>query len=205
MVDDITDIGDRSVYRTRSMWRCDNTWNEKGSRFKNRVNPSLSLDSMMIQARNKHDGTVHGWGMRDADISAYIPRLPKFEDKVKGSYASDFYEDFRPCMRKLWEMDAPPEGQRHQFLHIMARHCFRSGLSRHEAEQLFANHHFWSTVNERDYIKVITSVYRTGKDQIGCKKGRDAEVLRPHCSLICALNDELDVFKLLGGKDERVS
>lgn len=226
MVDEVTDIGDRSVYRSRSMWRCNNTWNAKGEGRKVEVYTTESLEWMMAHSTGKQiEGmspldrmlknpiignsaqaalrNMNSW--RDADISSYIPRLPKFEDKVINNANADFYEDFRPCMRKLWEMDAPPEGQRHQFLHIMARHCFRSGLSKEEAEQLFATHHFWSTVRERDYTKVIASVYRTGRGLIGCKHGRDAEVLRPHCSLICALNDEFDVFKVLGGKDERVS
>jgi hypothetical protein len=206
MVDDVTDIGDRSVYRSRSMWRCNSTWNSKGEGYKVQVHSNTMLEHMIEMSTNgTHDPhKPSDWGMRDADISAYIPKLPKFEDKI-GKIDGDFLEDFRPCMRKLWEMDAPPEGQRHQFLHIMARHCFRSGLSKEEAEQLFATHHFWSTVRERDYTKVIASVYRTGRGLIGCKHGRDAEVLRPHCSLICALNDEFDVFKVLGGKDERVS
>ena len=206
MVDDVTDIGDRSVYRSRSMWRCDGTWNSKGEGYKIAVPPVAKLHDMKFWSRgNVHVPQSQLWQPRDADISAYIPRLPKFEDKVINNMNADFYEDFRPCMRKLWEMDAPPEGQRHQFLHIMARHCFRSGLSKEEAEQLFATHHFWSTVRERDYTKVIASVYRTGKGLIGCKHGRDAEVLREHCSLICALNEEFDVFKIIGGKDERVS
>lgn len=207
MVDDVTDIGDRSVYRSRSMWRCEGTLNSKTNKYKIPVLETMQLDTIVHNADNQWKGWNHmrDWQPRDADISSYIPRLPKFEDKVINNANADFYEDFRPCMRKLWEMDAPPEGQRHQFLHIMARHCFRSGLSKEEAEQLFATHHFWSTVRERDYTKVIASVYRTGRGLIGCKHGRDAEVLRPHCSLICALNDEFDVFKVLGGKDERVS
>lgn len=199
MVDDVTDIGDRSVYRSRSMWRCDSTWNEKGNGYKVAVNSYGNLNDMQNCSRqNVHVPHTHNWKQRDADISSYVPRLPKFEDKI-GKIDGDFYEDFRPCMRKLWEMDSPPEGQRHQFLHIMARHCFRSGLSKSEAIELFAGHHFWSTVKERDYTKVIASVYRTGRGLIGCKHGRDAEVLREHCSKLCALNEETSVFDFIGG------
>lgn len=103
MVDDVTDIGDRSVYRSRSMWRCDNTWNSKGEKYKVAVNSYAKLNDMNMCSRmNIHVPHSHNWKVRDADISAYIPRLPKFEDKVINNANADFYEDFRPCMRKLW-------------------------------------------------------------------------------------------------------
>jgi hypothetical protein len=202
MIDDVTDIGDRSVYRTRSMWRCDSSWNAKGNGYKVAVNPLSALQDMKTwSTENIHYPITQNWvGIRDANIEKYIPKLPTFTERMS-EIGDDFMKDFKPCMKTIWEMESPPEGYRHQFLHIMARHCYRSGLSSSEAIKLFAYHHFWKTVNARDYEKVISSVYRSGHGLIGCKKGRDSELLTQYCSKACNLNEEMTVFDYIGGKD----
>lgn len=199
MVDDVTDIGDRSVYRSRSMWRCNKTWNEKGNGYKIRTQSHFKLDSMINGSRMCNDLYYDPPIFRDAKIERYVAKLPTFEERMT-EIGDDFSKDFKPCMRKIWEAESPPEGQRHHFLHIMARHCYRSGLSSSEAIHLFATHHFWSTVKARDYEKVIMSVYRNGKGLIGCKTGTDSEVLQPFCSKLCNLNDEMRIGDYIGGR-----
>lgn len=199
MVDDVTDIGDRSVYRTRSMWRCDNTWNAKGERFKNRVRPELSLDAILVQSKNKHDGTIHGWSMRDAKIDSYVAKLPTYTERIQ-TISGDFEQDFKPCMKTLWQMSSPPEGSRHNLCHLMARHCYRSGLSINEAIALFDDHPYWGTVRRSEGHfpeKIIRSVYRSGKAMIGCKNGIDSELLQPYCSKMCNLNDEVNILDFI--------
>ena len=207
MVDDVTDIGDRSVYRSRSMWRCNNTWNAKGLSRKIPIMPHWKLEDAVDFSKTEIENRSHvpalmiRWRQqyRDANIAKYISRLPTFEERMT-EIGDDFSKDFKPCMRKIWEAESPPEGQRHHFLHIMARHCYRSGLSSSEAIHLFATHHFWSTVKARDYEKVIMSVYRNGKGLIGCKTGTDSEVLQPFCSKLCNINDEMRIADYIGGK-----
>jgi len=186
---------DMAVYTSRRIWRCNNTWNAKGKRHKRLVNKDDGLQCMLEDNSNMQLNT----DMSDLDIAGYVEELPEFSERM-AEIGDDFMENFMPCMRKIWEMDAPPEGQRHQFCHIMARHCFRSGLSDAEAEQLFATHHFWGNVKRRDYAKVISSVYRTGRALIGCKSGRDAEVLQPYCHKLCRLNNKFTINNVFGGK-----
>jgi len=201
MIDDITDIGDRSVYRARSMWRCNETWNAKGKGYKVSVRPNEKLEQMQFNSSKMlgWDGAMTDLKFRDADISGYISRLPTFKERMT-EIGDDFAKDFKPCMKKIWDMDIPPEGIRHMFGHVMARHCYRSGLSQNEAVALFANK--YPQARARDYEKVITSVYRTGKALIGCKTGRDAEVLQPYCSKICNLNNEMKIGDFIGGRHE---
>ncbi len=185
---------DDSVYRTRSMWRCNNTWNRKGRRQKRLVDPSWSLTQVLKYSQGIHMPRTH---TEDLDITEYVDQLPE-----RGSYERVHDTDFRsgmyPCMRRLWEMDSPPEGQRNHFLYIMARHCYRSGLDINDAMSLFASHHLYGDFRNNEYERVVKSVYRTGKSGIGCKTGRDANVLQPQCHGICPWRNEWsvrDVFK----------
>lgn len=197
---ELSDCMDMSVYRSRSMWRCEATYNDKGKGFKVRVNIDTEL-SKMVDASNFNEGSTNIVSdIKDLDIVEYVEKLPSFKERMQ-EIGDDFSKDFKPCMQRLWEMDSPPEGQRHHFCHIMARHCYRSGLSLKEAESLFGNHPFWSKVKARDYEKVIQSVYRGGRCLIGCKSGTDADVLRPYCSVVCNLNNSMSITDFIGGNN----
>ena len=183
---------DMSVYRTRSMWRCNNTYNEKGDMFKVRVESDMSLESILRLAEEPHDHAASDYDrieMPDDILQGYVDRLPSRSTELSNT-GSDFVRDFMPCMRKLWESDSPPDGYRHHFLHMMARHCFRSGLSLTEATKLLSEHHLYSTFRNREYIKVISSVYRSGNAMIGCGGGKDGDLLRQYCTRICGYNKE---------------
>ena len=170
---------DPIVYRTRSMWRCEGTYNPKGE----------TLDQMLVRARerNSYAGKRTMEDIPPGVLDELVDQLPTYS--VTARVKTDFEKDITPCIRRLWEMDQPPEGQRHSVAYIMARHCHRSGLTQDEAVRVFSTHHFWSTVKPRDYEKIIASVYRTGRDSIGCVNGRDADMLRQYCSDNCKYNE----------------
>lgn len=188
---------DPSVYRTRSMLRCDNTWNIKGERFKSYV-PEINypLDKIV---KNAETQTPPAWRLRwgiptDLPIQEYIDRLPEF--KV-GDFEADsnFVSDMMPCLKNLWTEETPPQGTRHELAHLMVRHCFRSELSREDTISLFANHPFWSQVNPNDYVKIVRSIYQNGKAVIGCKNN---EYLLSNCVKFCKYNKGMsitDTFK----------
>lgn len=185
---------DLQVYRTRAMWRCNNTYNKLGRAHKVPVNIMEGLDSMIAAAKSNRITPVT-WDLKDMEISEYISQLPTLSDKLT-QLGSDFERDFRPCMRAIWEGGEPPSGYRHQFAHIIARHCYRSGLTQEEAIGFFNGHKYWKTVSrgEGHYPeKIIKSVYRTGKAMIGCKNGRDADLLRDYCSKLCGLRDDVSI------------
>lgn len=198
MRDDLGLESDDSVYRTRSMWRCNNTYNKKAMRYKVQVNPTKSLHEMVYHSADRIHDPFKQAEFRDARIETYIERLPEINVQP-ATMDKDFWGDMSHCMQTLWAMDSPPEGQRHQLAHLMARHCFRSNKSLEEAIALFAGHPFWGAINPRDYEKVISSVYRSGSGMIGCRHGRDGELLRQYCTDICAFNNETNwnkVFKI---------
>lgn len=190
---------DQSVYRTRSMWRCNNTYNKKADRYKVAVDYNDPLVKIVFNSAERIHTPRRGvFKHRDADIASYVSRLPEFTYQVQEE-DKDFWNDMSHCMRTLWALDNPPEGYRHQLAHLMSRHCFRSGKSLEEAIALFGGHAFWCNVNERDYTKVLQSVYRSGNAAIGCKAGRDAELLRQYCIPACEFNNETnwkEIFKL---------
>lgn len=180
---------DPIVYRTRSMWRCEGTYNPKGGMFKVMVDPSESLDRMIVRAR-EGDSYMGKKSMNDIDpgqLKQLADNLPT--DIVMAKIQTDFENDMTPCIKKLWDMCEPPDGQRHSLAYIMTRHCHRSGLTQDEAVRVFSTHHFWSTIKPRDYEKIIASVYRTGRDSIGCVNGRDSDMLRQYCSNSCKYNE----------------
>jgi hypothetical protein len=209
MAGDITDIGDRSVYRQQAMWRCNGTWNEKGRRRKVQVLPDQPLDMML---RDSSHGDLRKYDVpfsyRDADISGYVKRLPEINlDASK--YGSDFSKHFFPCMKQLWAMEEPPSGYRHQIAHIFARHCYRSGLTLEEAEAMFQSHDYWANVprSEGHYpFAILRSVYRSGHGNIGCKQGRDSDLLKDYCSNFCVINEKACFTYLFKGeKDEKLA
>lgn len=186
---------DPAVYRTRSMFRCNNTWNEKGRRFKVNIRQELKLQRVLQMAGNNHDRIkTPAFPVADMDISEYVAKLPDREEVFTGSGKN---VTMPPCIKRLWDLDKPPSGHAHQLAHIMARYCLINGLDKHDTMGIFSKHHFWSTVKARDYEKVIESVYRVGTARIGCKTGRDSELLTQYCHLVCQFNDDFKIENVL--------
>lgn len=182
---------DPKVYRTRSMFRVENTWNIKGGKYKI---PCDNWNQLSLQDIYKQAGTqTHGswrsqWIKRELNIADYIDRLPTFKQSdVTGSL--DF-DDMMPCLRNLWLADTPPEGERHSLAYIFIRHCFRAGLSMEETASLFHGHKFWSQVRENDYMKIIRSVYTRGIAALGCANNK---LLQDNCVIACKYNSEFDL------------
>jgi hypothetical protein len=190
---------DYSVYRSNSMWRVSGTYNTKGQGWKMPVMHDSSLETMIDASRTRFPMPTPehvSFKPRDINVDKYIAELPDLSQLVS-NIDRDFYEDMFPCMKALWALDCPPEGQRHKFLHIMARHCCASGLSEDETVSLFASHKFWSTVRSRDYEKVIASVYRTQRTAIGCKTGSDGDLLRDYCSKLCTIREDFNLGDII--------
>ena len=176
---------DSSVYRTRSMWRMNNSFNTKGT-FKVQVSMENSLECIIKMSRDRLHDPIGIWKLQDMDVSEY--KLPEFNqvDRMKSSYYS-----LVPCLESLWKDEVPAEGTRHQLAYIMAKHCYNVDMGIDEAIDMFAKHSFWKSVNTRDYEKVIESVYRTGNSILTCK-GRDGDILKERCTVICAFNPEFN-------------
>lgn len=186
---------DLTVYRSKAWFRCNSTWNPKGQRYKTLMSDTESLKDILERSKAKRKVVEINFNRTVLDIESYIKKLPEFKKNIS-EYGHEFAEDMHPCMATIWNNDEPPPGQAHWFLNIMARHCHRSNLSLEEAEALFESHHFWSKQNPRDYKKVIASVYRYGRDAIGCKNGRDADLLKDFCSKLCPLNEETKIYNI---------
>jgi hypothetical protein len=185
---------DPKVYRARSMFRCNGTWNVKGERYKVLVSSQLTLESMIRDSLNGRQSHPPGWITEDMDVEEYIEQLPVFK-QVEFDGNSDFVSDIMPCLKNLWLETVPPEGTRHELAHLMVRHAFRTGLDRDSTIALFTSHPFWSQVNRRDYEKIVRSVYQTGKAHVGCNNN---DYLQSNCVKFCKYNKGMsikDTFK----------
>lgn len=184
---------DLAVYRRKSWFRCNNTFNPKGQAFKIQVFKDDYLSKILVKCKEKQPISSEGFTRRELDISSYVDNLSTLSDSLE-SCNHDFNESMMPCMRTIWNMeDGPLGGYAHQFLHLMARHCYRSELSISEAESLFEDHPFWRLQNPRDYKKVISSVYHSASGMIGCRGGRDGDLLKDYCYHFCMFNEKFDV------------
>lgn len=191
---ELTDGADNAVYRTRSMWRLNGSLNSKTGMFKVPVNPNQSLDHILNNAKvcNVYP------------IDYKILHCPDFEIKYKKVEASlpdinfattvannNSFNDMPNCLKMIWNMDIPPESSRHHICHLMSRFCFTCGMNTSETISIFKSHQFWASVNQRDYEKVIYSVYKSGKAHIGCKSGNDADLLQDYCNGLCVYQDDI--------------
>jgi len=183
---------DRQVYRSLAMLRAAGTVNQKSGKYKVEVNNTMSLDFVLSWASEPRDylfpsrpyQTTEQWEKIVARAIELLPDYSKIEQKKDGEF-----EDMTPCLKQLWTMPTPPEGYRHKLIHLMARHCFQSGLTEDEATDKFAAHHFFGYYTVREYTKVVVCVYRSGKARIGCKSGSDADLLRQYCDTLCPFNE----------------
>jgi len=191
---------DPKVYRTRSMWRVNNSWNIKGERYKIAVSLTEPLDQIIEAAER---GRLNSewkakWmsALGEFPVSQYEDKLPVFKPSNPNEN-THFWRDMMPCLAKLWRADAPPEGGRHELAYMFIRHCYKSGLDRDEAASYFSVHPFWKNVDENDYTKIIRSVYTTGNAAMGCKHN---EMLQSNCIKYCRYNiGNFNLADLLGG------
>jgi len=186
---------DPAVYRTRSMWRVHGSINPKTGMFKVPVLKGQTLDEILKNSKDRH---IYPVGYNTFADEKFIDECVRIEkDLPELNYVStlntnmDFVKDMTPCLIRIWNMETPPESSRHQICHIMSRFCFSCGLSTSEASSVFKAHPFWSNVNSRDYDKVISSVYKSGKAHIGCKFGNDADLLQSNCNGLCVFQDDI--------------
>ena len=182
---------DPKVYRTRAMFRVENTWNIKGNKYKIPVYPNDELHTMINRADSMCMRVDKSWDAKDLDVSEYIDRLPTYKEREASGDIT--FTDMMPCLKNLWSMPVPPEGSRHELAHLFIRHCFSSGLDRYETESQFDAHPFWKDVNSRDYTKIISSVYGNSIAMIGCKNN---EMLQGNCVKLCKYNSKLNLWDI---------
>lgn len=183
---------DPKVYRTRSMFRCYNSYHRKG-KFKIAVNYDDKLETILSAASSVQTimpSWIANWNVKDIDISDYVKRLPELSDSKPMEAGSGM---FTPCIKKIWDKQFLDVGERHSTLYLMVRFFFSLGLQEDETERLFAHHPFWSTISKRDYVKVIRSVYSKGVVNMGCKHGQDSAMMQKHCELVCPFNEKFNV------------
>jgi len=186
---------DPAVYRTRSMWRLHGSINPKSGMYKVPVIPGQSLDEILKNSKERFIERVDYKSFNNNEFKVkcneIADTLPEINYMSTVNTNMDFIKDITPCLKKIWNMEIPPESSRHQVCHLMARFCFSCGMTTKEASSIFKAHPFWKTISNRDYEKVIASVYKTGKAHIGCKFGNDSELLQKHCNGLCVFQDDI--------------
>ena len=188
---------DMKVYRTRSMFRVENTWNIKGKKYKIPLDNwnQLSLEKIYAMADKQVTPQWRDkWNCADLDISSLVGRLPEF--KPIDISSTLHFDDMMPCLKRLWGLPTPPQGSRHEIAYMVVKHCYRAGLSPDEAASLFYSHPFWKNVNDNDYRKIIRSVYTKGNAALGCKHN---ELLQANCVVACIYNKGFDIIDHIGG------
>jgi hypothetical protein len=118
---------------------------------------------------------------------------------VQQDYDTD--SDISPCIQRLWNLTHYDEGERHYIAFIFVRQFYRVGLSEQDTIEKFERHPFWKHYPPREYMKIVNSVYRSGKAYLGCQNGRDGEILRTYCVTLCGFNKKIKISDIL--KEDR--
>jgi len=186
---------DNAVYRTRSMWRVHGSVNKKTGMFKIPIDFNSSLDSILNDASKriikKYYYSTSVSEQFNGDVKDVISKLPDVNYVSNVGTNSDFVSDMMPCLKVIWNNDMPEAGERHKICNIMARFCFQCGMTTSEAVGIFKAHPFWKDVDERDYVKVINSIYKSGRASIGCRSGSDKDLLTKYCSKMCWFHKDI--------------
>lgn len=169
---------DHKIYRSRSMIRVPESINSKSGKHK----------TVVKQWVGNQTSTSF-----DNDIATIINELP---EKRITTEIPILTEELLPCINKLWKSEDLPASGRNQLILILVRAFRNQGIEAAEVEDMFDNHPAWSNYPRREYVKVINSIYRSGKSRLGCKTGADSEILKQYCDPLCFLNEDLDLFEL---------
>lgn len=200
---------DNKVYRSRSMFRMENSKASREGSYKVR----LSIDELMNL--KKEDILKLAMNPRDHDMP--IPNMSKInmeivQQAIQGGetlippppntqnddFLSDFKEDFTPCLKKLL-YETPAEGSRNTAVFVLAKFLKRCDFNFDDGLNIVLSQPHWSEYEQEDnggVSKVFKTIYRNGEiPHIGCRGSTDqAALMRTKCEEFCFFNSKMPNF-----------
>lgn len=169
---------DLSVYNRTSIYRCENTLNQKSNLYK------IQLEHREVQELNSNDilalaksqrilDSKSIWG--DSELEKYIiTEVPKI--RVMDSNVEP--RNIVPCVQKMYKI-GPQEGSRNNTMMRIASHFFRHGIPSAAAKAALLE---WNSGQLRSdiIIKKVEDTYRGGY-KYGCKDVLMAKYCQTNC------------------------
>ena len=169
---------DLSVYNRTSIYRCENTLNQKSNLYKIPLDSNIINDLSAEQiiehaAKQRHIKQEPIWGDGELEDKV-ITEVPKV--RVLQSNAEP--NNIVPCVQKMYKL-GPEEGSRNNTLMRIASHFFRHGLPSEAAKAALLH---WNSGQLQDdvIIKKVEDTYRGGY-KYGCKDVLMEKHCQPNC------------------------
>jgi len=181
-----TDDADMSVYTNRRLWRVQNTINSKSGLYKVYLGDmnDLTLDKIIDMAKI-NIGTLSNMPMHKCKV---IDELIVDSPLMPINYSSNNNDYFpRPCIEKLMLESTIDKGLRHQVAYVISRHFYLMELTKENAYEEIKKLPFYNKNADREFRKILRSVYTHGAKGISCKTIDD--FLQNYCNGICPYQD----------------
>ena len=169
---------DLSVYNRTSIYRCENTVNQKSNLYKiqlehREVQELNSKEILALAKRQRILDSKSIWG--DGELERYIitevPKIRVMESNVEP-------RNIVPCVQKMYK-NGPEEGSRNNTMMRIASHFFRHGIPSAAAKAALLE---WNGGQLRSdvIIKKVEDTYRGGY-KYGCKDVLMAKYCQTNC------------------------
>ena len=169
---------DLSVYNRTSIFRCENTVNQKSNLYKIQLNhkevQSLTAEQIKTLAKSQRvldSKTIWADGELEKHIITTVPKIRVMDSNVEP-------RNIVPCVQKMYK-NGPEEGSRNNTMMRIASHFFRHGIPSAAAKAALLE---WNNGQLRSdiIIKKVEDTYRGGY-KYGCKDVLMAKHCQTHC------------------------
>ena len=169
---------DLSVYNRTSIYRCENTLNQKSNLYKiqleHREVQELTSNDILALAKSQRildSKSIWGDGELEKHIITEVPKIRVMDSNVEP-------RNIVPCVQKMYKI-GPQEGSRNNTMMRIASHFFRHGIPSAAAKAALLE---WNGGQLRSdiIIKKVEDTYRGGY-KYGCKDVLMAKYCQTNC------------------------
>lgn len=192
---------DKAVYRTQSMLRLPGSPASRPGFFKIQITRKelMSLKHKDIEelARVPRIGQIDEFDIEKLNddffeaIEMAKNKIPKWDGKNIDGYLADIGQEMTPCLEEMLTTE-PEVGTRNQIVYLLGRLFKMCGFTEADTLSLLTTYQHWQDYEraERGVSRTLSSLWRNGKPSaIGCKTGRDADLMQSYCSPLCKFNE----------------
>lgn len=192
---------DRKVYRDKAMFRLPNSPASKPGYFKVKLTKTelmkLTMDQIREIGTKPRDQVINECDMAQindeflAVIEDGKRNLPVYKSEHIERLSGSMREEMTFCIQSMLSRPAD-EGERNRICQLLARFMRKCGTSIEDSLELMYKHEHWKTYehDERGVSKVFRSIWQSRREpMIGCKNGRDSDLMKSHCHQLCWFNE----------------
>lgn len=187
---DISDEIDPAMYKSRSMFRLNNTINSKTGLYKRMVDYDQSIDDII---KNKMYGLKSKFSSLEFDnktfndnVSAEIKRLESRKTFQAVIVKTDWESVLSPCVAFL--INSCPVGHRFDLCFYLVRHWRLCGVTAEEAVALSLSFPIFKEANYTP--SMVRHYYNNELLNVGCESGALSSIMKQNCVSTCRHNTE---------------